>query len=75
MQRLPPKICRADGLYLRYNEQIREIQTNSKSSKYALHILDTTHNYDTMEKTMKILHVERKGQVLDALENYYIYIL
>jgi hypothetical protein len=32
-----------------------------------------THNYDTMEKTMNILHVEKKGQMLDTLENYYTY--
>jgi hypothetical protein len=57
----------------RYNKHIREIQTNGKSSKFAQHILNTTHNYDTKEKTMKILHVERKGQMLDTLENYYIY--
>jgi hypothetical protein len=49
------------------------MQSNGKSSKFAQHLLHTTHNYDTMEKTMKILHVERKGQMLDTLENYYTY--
>jgi hypothetical protein len=44
-----------------------------KGSEFTQHILDMTHNYDTMEKTMKILHVERKGQMLDTLENYYTY--
>jgi hypothetical protein len=57
----------------RYNGHIREIQTNGKCSKFAQHILDTTYNYDIMEKTMKILQVERNGQMLDTLENYYIY--
>jgi hypothetical protein len=42
-------------------------------SKYAQHILDTTHNYDTAEKTMTILHIERKGRMLNALECYHIY--
>jgi hypothetical protein len=59
----------------RCNEHIREIQTNGKTSKYAQHKLNTTHNYDTMEKTMNILHVEKKRQMLDTLENYYIYML
>jgi hypothetical protein len=58
----------------RYSEHIREIQTNGKNSNYAQHIHDTTHDYVTMEKTVKILHVERKGQMLDTLENYYKYI-
>jgi hypothetical protein len=57
----------------RYNEHIREIQTNGKTSKYAQHILNTTHNYDAMHKAMKILHVEKKGKMLDTLENYHIY--
>jgi hypothetical protein len=57
----------------RYNEHIREIQTNGKTSKYAQRLPNTTHNYDNMERTMKILHVEQKGQMLDTLENYYIY--
>jgi hypothetical protein len=43
-------------------------------SKFAQHILLKAHNYDNMEKTMKILYVERKGQMLNTSENYYIYI-
>jgi hypothetical protein len=58
----------------RYNEHIREIQMNGKTSKYAQHILNMTHDYDAIEKTMKILHVEKKGQILDTLENFYVYI-
>jgi hypothetical protein len=51
------------------------MQTNSRSSKYAQHILNTTHNYDTMEIAMKILHVEDKEQMLDTLQNCNIYTL
>jgi hypothetical protein len=57
----------------RYNEHIREIQTNGKTSKYAQHILNTTHNYDTMQKLMNTLHVEQKRQMFDTLQNYYIH--
>jgi hypothetical protein len=32
----------------RYNEHNREIQANGKTSKYAQHILNMTHNYDTI---------------------------
>jgi hypothetical protein len=55
-----------------YNEQIRVIQKNGKISKYALHILNT-HNYDTIENTMKRLQVEGKWKMLDTLENFYMY--
>jgi hypothetical protein len=56
----------------RYKEHIREIKTNGQKSKFAQHILDTTHNYDTIEITMAILHIE-KGRMLNALESYHIY--
>jgi hypothetical protein len=59
----------------RYKGHIREIQTNGKTSKYAQHVLNTTYNYDTIENTMRILHVERKGKMLYALEKYHIYTL
>lgn len=57
----------------RYNEHIKEIWKNGQCSKFAQHILDMVHNYDNMEKTMKILHMERKEQMLNTLENF-IYI-
>jgi hypothetical protein len=57
----------------RYKEHIREIKTNGQKSKYAQHILYTTHNYDKAEKTMKILHIEKKGRMLNILESYHIY--
>jgi hypothetical protein len=53
-----------------YNEYIGELQPNGKPLKYAQHILNTTHNYDNMKKTMKILHVKKKWQMLVTLENY-----
>jgi hypothetical protein len=35
--------------------------------------LDTGHEYETMEKAMKILHIENKGQMLDTYERFHIY--
>jgi hypothetical protein len=57
----------------RYKEHIREIKMNSHKSKFAQHILDTSHNYVTIEETMNILHIEKKGRMLNALEIYRIY--
>jgi hypothetical protein len=34
----------------RYKEHIREIKTYGQKSKYAQHILDTTHEYGKIEK-------------------------
>jgi hypothetical protein len=57
----------------RYKEQIREIKTNGQKSKYAQHILETTHEYGKIEQIMEILHIERKGRMLNAMESYHIY--
>jgi hypothetical protein len=46
------------------------MQTNGQSSKFAQHILNTAHNYSTMDQTMEMLHVERKGPMLHILENF-----
>jgi hypothetical protein len=57
----------------RYKEHIRGIKTNGQKSKFGQHILDATHNYDTIEKTIEILHIEKKGRMLNPLESYQIY--
>ncbi|PNF39362.1 hypothetical protein B7P43_G18159, partial [Cryptotermes secundus] len=57
----------------RYKEHIREIKMNGQKSKFAQHILDTTHNYHTIDKAMKILHIEKKGKMLNTLESFHIY--
>jgi hypothetical protein len=47
----------------KYEEHIREIKTNGQSSKFVQHILDTTHNHDTMDQTMKIYYTwKEKGK-------------
>jgi hypothetical protein len=36
------------------------------------HILDTLHTYGTMEDTMDILHVEKKGALMNTLKRFHI---
>jgi hypothetical protein len=43
------------------------------TSRYAQHILDTQHTYDTIEDTLDILHSERKGPLMSTLEPFHIY--
>jgi predicted GIY-YIG superfamily endonuclease len=57
----------------RFKEHIRDIRNNGQNSRFAQHILDTGHEYETIEKTMKILHIEKKGQMLDTHERFCIY--
>jgi hypothetical protein len=40
---------------------------------YSKHVLDTGHALGTMEETMDVVRIGRKGQYLNTLEKYYIY--
>jgi GTPase SAR1 family protein len=56
-----------------FKEHIQDIRTNRHNSKYAQHILDKGHAYNTMDQTMRILHIEKKGHKLNTFERYEIY--
>jgi hypothetical protein len=59
----------------RFREHIQAIRNNKPNSKFAQHILDTQHTYDTIEKTMDVLHIEKKGPLLNTWERFYIHSL
>jgi hypothetical protein len=41
--------------------------------KYAQHVIETGHEYGDMEETIKILHIEKKSQILNTYERFHIY--
>jgi hypothetical protein len=45
---------------IRFKEQIRNIKNNGQNSKFAQHVVDTTHEYGTINQTMEILHIAKK---------------
>jgi hypothetical protein len=57
----------------RYNEHIREIKNNGENSKFALHIQNTGHKCANIEETLDVLHVQRKGNMMNTLERFRIY--
>jgi hypothetical protein len=58
----------------RYREHINAIKVNKQQhSKFVQYILEITHTYDTIDRTMKVLHIEKKEQKLNTLEKYHIY--
>jgi hypothetical protein len=58
---------------VRYKEHINAIHSNKTSSRYAQHILETGHAYGTIEDTLSILHRERKGVLMNTLEQFHIH--
>jgi hypothetical protein len=60
----------------RYKEHLQAIRTNKPNSKYQIqHILDTQHTYSNIEETTDILHIERKGPLMNTLEQFHTYSL
>jgi hypothetical protein len=58
---------------VRYREHINAVRTNKPNSKFVQHVLETGYVYDKMDQTMKILHIEKKGQKINTLERDCIY--
>jgi hypothetical protein len=58
---------------IRYKEYTHAIRSNKTTSKYAQHILETGHTYDTLENTLNILQFEKKSRKMNSLQQYYIY--
>lgn len=53
---------------MRYKEHIRAIRNNTESSGCAQHNLSTVHSYGTIDDTMEIVKIARRGKYLDTLE-------
>jgi hypothetical protein len=53
--------------------EIQAIRTNKPNFKYAQHILDTQQTYSNIQETMDILHIEKKGPLMNTLEQFHIY--
>ena len=55
----------------RYREHYRDYK--SGTSKYAQHLLENSHSIGPIHNTMEILHVMRKGKLMDTWEKFHIY--
>ena len=57
----------------RFNEHKNAFKTYSHMSSYAKHILEQSHSFGPIHKTMQILQYQGKGTHLNTIERYYIY--
>jgi hypothetical protein len=57
----------------RFKQLIRDIRNNEPNSKFTQHIFHTTHEYGSIEKIIKPLHIGKKGPLLDSYEKFHIY--
>jgi len=57
----------------RFQEHMRDFKYNNRRSTFAQHLLEKGHAIGKIEEIMKIIHVTRKGRMLNTLESFHIY--
>jgi hypothetical protein len=57
----------------RFNEHKRSFIHNNKTSKYALRLLEHSHNHGSMHDVMKIIQLQKKGIHLNTREHFHIH--
>jgi hypothetical protein len=58
---------------VRFQEHLRDIKYNNNKSKFAQHLIDTKHPTGTMEVMKDVIHITRKGRMMNAQESFHIY--
>jgi hypothetical protein len=58
---------------MRYCEHLRDYKYQTGNSSFTQHLDDYNHSFGPIEKIMTILHIIKKGTMMDTLEKYHIY--
>jgi len=57
----------------RFWEHYNDLKYANNRSKFAQHIIEEGHNFGPMNEIMEVIHVKKKGKMLDTSEKFYIY--
>ena len=60
------------SFHTRYKEHYRDYKYNNKSSKHAQHLIENRHSIGSINSTTEILHIIRKGKLMDTWEKFHI---
>jgi hypothetical protein len=52
---------------------MRDFKYNNNRSKFAQHLIDNKHAIGKMEDITEVVHVTKKGKMMDTLEGFHIY--
>ena len=58
----------------RFREHFNDFKYGNGCSKFSQHLLENRHSVGTMDEIMEVLHVVKKGKLMDTLERFRIYI-
>jgi len=57
----------------RFRKHYNDFKYANNRSKFTQHIIEEGHNFGRMNKIMEVIHVKKKGKMLDTLEMFHIY--
>jgi hypothetical protein len=58
---------------MRYKEHLRAFQYNTQQSKFAQHLTNHGHVFGSLNSTMEVVQLHRKGTQLNTLKKFYIH--
>ena len=58
---------------IRFQEHFRDFKYGNGKSSFAQHLIHNRHAMGPMQDIMDIVHVTRKGRMMDTLEKFYIF--
>lgn len=61
------------SFHTRYKEHHPDPRTVKQKSNVAQHLIDSNHSISEIENNLEVLHVSRKGRMLNTLEEFEIY--
>jgi hypothetical protein len=61
------------SFFTRHREHFRNYEYKNGISNYVQHLLDNKHSIGPINNTMEVLHVMRKGKMVDNVEKFHIY--
>ena len=58
---------------VRFQEHAQDFKYNNNRSKFVQHLINNKHAIGNVEDIMEVVHVTKKGKMLDTLEGFHIY--
>jgi len=53
---------------VRFHERYNDYKYANNKSKFAQHVIDEGHTFGSMTDIMDMIHIEKKGRILDTFE-------
>jgi hypothetical protein len=58
---------------IRFQEYFRDFKYGNGKSSFVQHLMDNKHVIGPMKDIMDIVHIAKKGRIMDTLEKFYIF--